>query len=364
MTSLFWVVRMCAVVMLLALGAAPTATAVASCGCRAGVDNICLYGPTDGCEPTAPGGYCDPNGDGDFSDADWVRGWVAFQTECAGMSPTECECRTDTDNFCLYGPTAACAMTQPGGYCDPDGNGDFGDADWVRGWIDFHDRCADVPPGNGECTCRDDVDNFCLYGSTAGCAMTQAGGYCDPNGDGNFGDADWVRGWTEFHDRCVTPPSTSPTPTPTPTPSGGTRPRRIGIEGEVCLYYDVRSAAWAVQEGGRIINNGTTLDTIVMRLRAEATEPVFGEPLTGPVLVTGFILSPLPSHFALNAPFGFHSDVPQPAPLKDSDAVLLVSIESRITREYTDFVSFGRIADHFPAPTFTSCVVASPTRAP
>jgi hypothetical protein len=193
--------------------------------------------------------------------------------------------------------------------------------------------------------------------------MTQASGYCDPDGDGDFGDADWVRGWTEFRDRCVTPPA-SPTPTPTPTPSGETRPRRIGIEGEVCLYYDVRSAAWAVQEGGRVINNGTTLDSIVMRLRAEADEPVFGEPLAGPVLVTGFFLSPLASHFAFNGPFGFHSDVPQPAPSSDSDAVLILSIESRITGDYTDFVSFGRIADHFPPPSFTTCVEASPTRAP
>jgi hypothetical protein len=31
---------------------------------------------------TAPGGYCDPDGDGDFADADWVRGWREHQAEC------------------------------------------------------------------------------------------------------------------------------------------------------------------------------------------------------------------------------------------------------------------------------------------
>jgi hypothetical protein len=32
--------------------------------------------------------------------------------------------------------------------------------------------------------------------------MTAPGGYCDPNGDGSFADADWVRGYVEYHQRC------------------------------------------------------------------------------------------------------------------------------------------------------------------
>ena len=48
-----------------------------------------------------------------------------------------------SDNFCLYGASYPdCPMTAPGGYCDPDGNGDFGDADWVRGWNEHKKQCG------------------------------------------------------------------------------------------------------------------------------------------------------------------------------------------------------------------------------
>lgn len=55
------------------------------------------------------------------------------------------------------------------------------------------------------CPCSSDpnFDNFCFYGpSTPGCSMTFPGGYCDPNGDGSYSDADWVRGWTEYNNQC------------------------------------------------------------------------------------------------------------------------------------------------------------------
>ncbi len=32
--------------------------------------------------------------------------------------------------------------------------------------------------------------------------MVQPGGYCDPNGDGSYDDADWVRGWNEYNAAC------------------------------------------------------------------------------------------------------------------------------------------------------------------
>jgi hypothetical protein len=251
-------------------------------------------------------------------------------------------------------------MTLPGGYCDPNADGSFDDADWVRGWTDYRDTCVDGSPPPSECACRDDVDNFCLYGPTDGCAMTLAGGYCDPNGDGAFDDADWVRGWTDFHDRCGA--GAVPTPTPGPTPSGGTRPRRIGIEGPICLYYDVQSTAWGVRPGGRIINNGTETESIVMQLYAVPTEPAFGDPLDGPLIATGFFGFALPPHKAFVGQFSFHSDVAQPAP--PNDDVLVIAVVSETTRSYTDFVSFGRIDQHFPRPTFTTCIDASPTRAP
>lgn len=58
-------------------------TPPASCACRGGVSNFCHYTPrTTGCVMTFPGGYCDPNGDGSYSDADWVRGYAEFKAAC------------------------------------------------------------------------------------------------------------------------------------------------------------------------------------------------------------------------------------------------------------------------------------------
>lgn len=47
------------------------------------------------------------------------------------------------DNFCHYGPShAGCPMTAPGGYCDPNGDASFDDGDWVQGWHDWHAQCT------------------------------------------------------------------------------------------------------------------------------------------------------------------------------------------------------------------------------
>lgn len=60
------------------------------------------------------------------------------------------------------------------------------------------------PPAPATCACVASVDNFChLTPNTDGCAMTQPGGYCDPNGDGSYADADWVQGWHDYHDQCM-----------------------------------------------------------------------------------------------------------------------------------------------------------------
>ena len=59
------------------------------------------------------------------------------------------------------------------------------------------------PIEEGSCPCRSDVDNYCFYGpSTPGCPMTDPGGYCDPNGDRSFSDADWNRSYQEFQQYC------------------------------------------------------------------------------------------------------------------------------------------------------------------
>ena len=48
-----------------------------------GVNNFCHYGPSyAGCPMTAPGGYCDPNGDGSFAEGNWDQGWYDWQAQC------------------------------------------------------------------------------------------------------------------------------------------------------------------------------------------------------------------------------------------------------------------------------------------
>lgn len=68
------------------------------------------------------------------------------------------------------------------------------------------------PPPPPECPCLDmvpgvteEIDNFCFYGPNyPGCPMTEPGGYCDPDGDGNFYDehGDWVQGYYDYLDQC------------------------------------------------------------------------------------------------------------------------------------------------------------------
>ena len=209
-----------------ASSAPPSPPPAGSCACLAGVDNYCLYPKgAANCGMTRPGGYCDPNGDGGFEDADWGKGYSEYQKACAGSPPpaptgtttppppppppASCACLTGVDNYCLYPKgTANCGMTMPGGYCDPNGDGGFDDADWVRGYSEYQKACPGggsppPPPPPSPCACKGGVDNFCLYGpNVAGCAMTTPGGYCDPNGDGSFADADWVKGYDEYHQAC------------------------------------------------------------------------------------------------------------------------------------------------------------------
>jgi hypothetical protein len=90
---------------------------------------------------------------------------------------------------------------------------------WVNaGWhtlrVDYYENGGGAtaslswaPSGGGNpypsCPC-DRADNYCQHGpSTSGCPMTYPGGYCDPNGDGGYGDGDWVLGWTEYNNYCL-----------------------------------------------------------------------------------------------------------------------------------------------------------------
>lgn len=57
-----------------------------------------------------------------------------------------CPCNThipEMDNFCDNPPnTPGCPMTAPGGYCDPNGDSSYTDGNWEQGWEDWHAQCA------------------------------------------------------------------------------------------------------------------------------------------------------------------------------------------------------------------------------
>ncbi|MFU8803398.1 MAG: PA14 domain-containing protein [Bradymonadaceae bacterium] len=93
------------------------------------------------------------------------------------------------------------------------------DAQWVDGWHCYHDRCASGGAGATSSEIKDDPsvqndgppafchepnkDNCCHFApKTQGIPATFPGGICDPNGDGNFSDADWTAGWYCYHEAC------------------------------------------------------------------------------------------------------------------------------------------------------------------
>ena len=64
---------------------------------------------------------------------------------------------------------------------------------------------CEIDCGPCPCPCSADpnIDNFCNFApKTKGCVMTEAGGYCDPNGDGSYTDADWEHGYYEYFYQC------------------------------------------------------------------------------------------------------------------------------------------------------------------
>lgn len=96
------------------------------------------------------------------------------------------------------------------------------------------------------------TDNFCFHPpGTTDCPMTQPRGYCDPNGDGSYEDGDWVRGYYEYRDQCgsgnLSPTRPVPTVpgggTPVPQPTNGNPQPTQSTGGTVdlnkCVGYDV-----------------------------------------------------------------------------------------------------------------------------
>lgn len=49
------------------------------------MDNFCGYGPDTPFRPmTQPRGYCDFNGDGSYGDGNWLQGYHHYQAVCGG----------------------------------------------------------------------------------------------------------------------------------------------------------------------------------------------------------------------------------------------------------------------------------------
>lgn len=131
--------------------------------CQAGIQNFCSLPPsTPGCYMTQPGGYCDPNGDGSYTEpgttSNWDTGYQHYQAFCGYdvQPPGDC-CRPDdpdVTNFCHLPPdTPGCPMTARGGYCDPDGDSDYDandndgngsaqEADWIYGYYHYQAICG------------------------------------------------------------------------------------------------------------------------------------------------------------------------------------------------------------------------------
>lgn len=75
---------------LLTIALFPAAADACSCSSDPNFDNFCYHAPsTSGCGMTYPGGYCDPNGNGSYDDADWVRGYNEYQAACSGGGGTQ-----------------------------------------------------------------------------------------------------------------------------------------------------------------------------------------------------------------------------------------------------------------------------------
>lgn len=75
---------------------------------------------------------------------EWFGSGASWSITVGGGNPyPNCPCSAGIDNYCLHSPsTYGCPMTYPGGYCDPNGNGTFDDADWVLGYYEFQDYCG------------------------------------------------------------------------------------------------------------------------------------------------------------------------------------------------------------------------------
>jgi len=96
--------------------------------------------PTESCERCPQDcGECDVCGNGVCGNGETCGSCAEDCGECM------CPCSEDPgiDNFCFYAPnTPECPMTAPGGYCDPNGDGSYDDGDWNQGYFAYLEQCG------------------------------------------------------------------------------------------------------------------------------------------------------------------------------------------------------------------------------
>ena len=104
----------------------------------------------------------------DEAEWDYIRGGD-------GRGETSCSCDVSTaggydPNFCNHPPLPAldgCPMIWPGGFCDPDGNRQYDDADWALGYYMFEQNCGTIGCGNpcAECLIANEPSVLATYGN-------------------------------------------------------------------------------------------------------------------------------------------------------------------------------------------------------
>jgi hypothetical protein len=164
------------------------ASCEADCGaCQAGCgdfvcggDETCEACPEDcgACGATCGDGVCESGED------------------CVGC-PDDCACEAECGNaVCEFGEDCA-GCSDDCGACEVCGDGVCGQTEWCDGCSEDCGGCT--------CGCVDDplFTNYCQFvPNTVGCPMTAPGGYCDPNGDGDYADADWAKGEADYAWQC------------------------------------------------------------------------------------------------------------------------------------------------------------------
>lgn len=91
--------------------------------------------------PVCEDGVCDPAERAPC----WGPWWCLPDCVADPVCLSDCPCTPGAaavKNFCTADPQVVCSATAPGGYCDPDGDGLPGDADLTRGFYEWNAKCG------------------------------------------------------------------------------------------------------------------------------------------------------------------------------------------------------------------------------